>query len=493
MNENPEGTPNPLNPNPTPGVQLDLAGPAPAPEPVVAPEVAPILEPASEPAPMPAPGPIETPEPVIAPEPVVEPMPEPAPAPTPMPPKPFGQAFVNEPVIRPVAPAEPAVEPMPEPVAVQESTQPTMVAPDSVVAPEKGKKKKKTAWIITGIVAFLVAIGCAVAAILILNPFGSSDAVNTAITRLIKGETPKNVAFNGIVNATFDDIYSDDESLSLEGMRVSFNSQIATAHNTNSTTANVLLAFEDNIELAVDIKEVMVSDGDAYIMLDGISQSIEDMIIDQADCVVDAEEEGVDCVEISTAFDFSALGETGEALAQLQEIEGQWIRLSSDYLGDSLSSLLYLESMLSGFESSQNDVADLYTQNPFITSSEDTKIASKSGTIYKLGIDTEKLTSFIQSIPGFSSLAGSMISSEDLEELTASLPAIYAEVNDKGDFSRLYVDTFSMDGANTFTIDLSITYPETIEVTEPGEYVDIDDAMVQLYNLETCDINGTDC
>ncbi len=262
MNENPEGMPNPLNPNPVPGVQPDSTE-------------APVVESA----------------PVV--DPIVETM--------------TAAEVIAEPTmtVEPVATGPVVAEP---------------VATDSIVEP-KGGKKKKTGLIIA-ILAILIAIGCAVAALLILNPFAKADPVATAISKILKGETPKNIGLDGEIMIT-----SDMEESDVTELKLTFNTQRATAYGTGKTSAALGMALVDGSEFTLNFEEATVDDGDIYLKISDVE-------------VVESEEEVLDCAEVVDGTDCVEIDSDDVADPTMSAIEtiimmldGQWIRFSCVFLG----------------------------------------------------------------------------------------------------------------------------------------------------------------
>jgi len=400
MNENPEGTPNPLNPNSEP--QTDLA-------------------------------------------------PEPQPMPEPM----------------PQAPATDLI------VETTTMTEETVVGPamkETVAKPESGKKSKKTMWIIVAIVAVLVAIGCAIAAVFLLGSNGSNDKVPAAITKLLNGEGPKNVAMDGIVNIVM------DESSDLSAVKIDFNAELATVYNTGKATAEATLVFVDDTEITFDVDDVVTADGDIYLQINGLSESIADL----------------------SEVDATEMGELAMVVDLFELVEGQWIRIPTDSMTEE-SMLLdnqtqCLVEAMGNIGQYSNSLVELYNQNQFITySTENVKIEKKQDTIYRLGFDDKKLAAFINSFSnsGFANeikaCAGEDATNEDvteleIEEIFADYPIVYVEINDNNDFTRVYFDATTADGMMTATADFSLSYPATIEITEPAEYKDINDLFVELFS-----------
>ena len=451
MNENPEGTPNPLNPNPVP---------EPEPTPTT-PDLAP------EPQPMPEPMPTD---------PIIESMAEPEEKP---------MSSSEAPMMNPTE--ESANNMVQTPKQTTEDNTST-----SEAEPKEKKKSQKKMWIIIAVVAVLVAIGCAVAAIAIINPFQKEDVVSNAITRLLNGETPKNVAMSGVVN-----FVTDDEDSEITALKLDLDSQIASAYKTGSVSATLTVAFKDESELSFNVEEVTVADGDLYLQIDGLSESLNDLYFSETTC----EDDATNC-EI---LDMPTEGVNEFAiLAQLFDVvEGQWIRIPADYLDAESStdivadeSVQCLVGVLSNIGQYSNSLVEIYNQNQFIVSStEDVKIAQKENPIYRLNFDEEQLSNFADALTNttFANDIASCINngseegSAEIGEIFASYPTIYVEIDDSYNFTRFYLDATTADGMSTITTDFSFSYPNTIEIVEPAEYTDIDTLLMGLFSGFTID------
>lgn len=452
MNENPEGTPNPLNPNPEMGVAPDLAPEpnqmdelAPEPEPIVVTEVA---------------------EEVTITTPVAQ----------------------EEVVAASVAPEEITAAP----VAPEEMAAASVMTeePNGSIVEKKAdnKKSKKTAWIVVAVVAFLVAVGCAVAALLILNPFKSEDRVSLAITKLLDNQIPGNVAANGTLT-----LVSDAEDSDVAVLKVEFDAEFAMAHGTNNVAATVSVEMADGTAISADVEETMVADGDLYLRVDGLMESFKGLVYEQLDCEPD-----VDCPEIDfTEIDFSTMGEYGALVGVIQSIEGEWVRVPAEMMTEMDGSMIDLDEdtqclidAISG--TNDTELVNAYKANPFVTSTtENITIAAKKDTIYRLGVDEAKLNSFADAIKNtefskkLAECAGgdsADFSAEALGEIFSRTPAVYVEIDENNNFTRLSFSGDLADGENAILLDTSFSYPSTIEVVEPAEYTDINTLLMTIFS-----------
>ena len=72
------------------------------------------------------------------------------------------------------------------------------------------------------------------------------------------------------------------------------------------------------------------------------------------------------------------------------------------------------------------------------------------------------------------------LNEEDVAELLAEMPKVYAEVNGNYDFTRLYLETDISDGMASATIDLGFSYPQNVNASEPVEYTDFSEVIQQI-------------
>lgn len=461
MNENPGGTPNPLNPN---------VGPVPTPEPLSANPAEPVAAPVASPA--------------------VSPTPNPAPQTSPE----------TAPTLETEAPVNPIV-------AAAEQETPTEEPKGSVV--EKPKKKKTG--LIIGIIVLLIAlIGGGVAAAFMLGLFNGGDPVAAAVAKMTGSERPENVSVNGSIT-----ILPEDTTAGVSKVVIDLKTSAQTSTMINSTTAT-LTATTTAGEVEVSLGEVYAANGDLYFNVSGISEAInllsnplpteeidyellddEDMLdADALDAESDelatncAATDGIetDCLE---PVEVSPLA--GIVAGIFSAVDGEWIRISTDSLEDLSSDFAIDESAQCLIEAANdaskngNSIVEIYNKNAFISgTSENVSVAKKNDPIYKVVFDTEKMTSFFDAVDsaniyGDSSCFGTSgeISSKDIVEKIKSLPTIYVEVNSDSQFTRLYMSG-SSDGG-TIVADLSLAYPTNINVSEPEEYIEFEDVLTGIF------------
>ena len=486
MNENPEGTPNPLNPNP--GVELPPETPVAQPE-QIAPQ-----------------------EPIASPEPVPQMVP-------PQPPnnRPLtmdtvvAESVISESVSEPLEPMQP----------VQPATVEMPVAKDSIVEPAK-KPKKKGAFIFAVILS-LAAIGCAVAAILMVTVFNKKqDAVPAAIAKLMSGDIPQYVNMNGTIKV-------ESDSSFVNSLEVTFGSNIDNANQENAANATIVANFANGSDFTFTADEVHTKDGDLYMKLSGVSDALTNyannglsvtdncLYSGEYDASDDEEEVYMNCVsteQITTSESSEDLISVLSSIGLFEVIDDEWIRIpSSDFsnisdlsgMGTTAQCLIDAAGNLGEYGS---NFASMYEANPFIEySTENLKIAKKKNDLYRLSINSGKFANFINSMTnsgfmnemlactgGFATNVS--VDGDELAEIVSVLPQIYAEIDEDNNFTRVYLNGNSNEVGANITADLSFSYPTAAVVVEAlEEYLDYTDVLnivfSQFYGVDITDYETT--
>lgn len=185
------------------------------------------------------------------------------------------------------------------------------------------------------------------------------------------------------------------------------------------------------------------------------------------------------------------------SLLGIVKIDGEWLRVSVDEL-NMLSSGMTADSdiscitnLVSDINTNSNSAAELYGKYPFVTSSnKDVKIQSKQHPVYQVSINNENFANYVNSIQNtelttnlYSCLNlenNVQLSADDVANLTSVWPTIYAEVDDNNNFTRLYLASNLNDGEVSTVIDLGFSYPTNINVPEPMEYKDFSEVIQQI-------------
>lgn len=386
-------------------------------------------------------------------------------------------------------------------------TQPAEPAQKSA---KSAKGKKKTGMIVA-IVLFGVAIICGLAAVLVwlLNP-GGSDKVAAAIDKLLSGNAPAYVQAEGTLSVLNNEgTYSTE--LSTFSTWSSLSMQLKGVQDTRTTAAGmsgtVTMWLENGSDIEFDVEGVRSSDGDVYVRLDGIATAATDMVNglvgEATNCVTDADGNTNCAAPVTSATDCGddtdclaqvyAMQAVESTLAMYEALDGEWIRIPATQDEDSFtdtSSLCTVNAILSLSEY-YSDLKPLYSQNSFITASTDNlKIASKGNTLYRLNFDQPKVTAFANSLAGSSfaqsladcagTAAGQSSLSAQVKSMFSSDTTAYAEVDNNNDFTRLYLSGEMDDAAQEVKADFNLSYPASITINEPDEYVDIEELLMTI-------------
>ncbi len=417
----------------------------------------------------------------------------------------------------PVAPTAEPTAPTSEPVATAPDTapaEPTAPAADAtpttdatpVAATSEEKPKKKTG-LIVGICAF-VALVCAGVAIALLYPFGGSkqsDRVPMALAALFSEGAPKNVEAKGTVT-----LYQKENAsaLPISSIVIDFDTKVNATEAVNTADADVRVVFTDETEFSFKAHEIHTEDGDLYLKLselaDGIdkyieensSKSVTDCEIDDIDAYIDCMSESVEDEE-SLSFYFTLLNDLGV----IDVIDDEWILIPASEFStvEDLTSInaptqCLIDALGTVSEYSDNLVND-YNNNPFITySTEGLSLTKKKNTLYKLGVDDEKLAGFMNNMGNYGFVneinacmdddaINTNVNASDLAKTINALPTTYVEIDDNNMFTRVYLKADSNDGTSTATADIDLSYPTSINIEEPGEYIDLNDLLSEVLTI----------
>ena len=387
-----------------------------------------------------------------------------------------------------------AIQMHPMPVQMQRvEQQPEPELKGSVVEPVK---KKSKVGIIIAALLLLVAIGAAVAAILIINPFKTSDRVPAAISKLMSG-APEKVALTGTITAT-----PSDETSPVSSLEVVFGSGIDNKNGENYVNATVTATMADESEFTFDASEVHTADGDLYLKLTGIKDALDNYkppilnttgeVTTETNCETN-ESGATNCETVTTTIPTSTIL---ESLGVFEVIDDEWIRIPASTFSNTTDVIniepttMCLIGVAGKLNEYGSDFVAKYNANPFVTySTENLALKAKKDTLYRLSFNTDKLAAFINSMSG-SGFANALnactgqaatlndLTADNVASITKMLPAIYVEVDDKDNFTRVYLSMLT-DPA-TATADITISYPTSITITEPESYLDYSTVLNQL-------------
>ena len=446
MNENPEGTPNPLNPAPGTGEELaagtgslDFVETANVSEEANEPEVADAPKEASEPE--------KTNEPIVSEEAEAEEVeisrtPKPESTEEPIKPasfteavgaveaveetKPFEETIpvshnVADPMMRPVSHNNfdtlgtdnvPADDAPVEELTMEETmvtrpapinNAPELVAKDSIVEPAGGGSKKKIL-AIGAIVLLMIAIICgAAAAAIFLVGKNTDDRVGKAIERLLNGETSSIIAAQGTVDAV-----SNTDDSGIGDFNLDFNGTFDMRSSMNTISAKINTELAGGIKASISIDELKNEDGEAFFkvrgldsLLGGAKTTNSEDVTNLTNCINATDT--TNCLTVSGTATATDLVSVYSNLIDV--IDNQWILVSDDF-GDTMGGLGFfdnssacLANALGTLPQYSKDLAKKYEANQFITYSTDKlEISKKKNELYRLSFDDEKLTAFINSL-----------------------------------------------------------------------------------------------
>ncbi|MBQ3352968.1 hypothetical protein IJG89_01280 [Candidatus Saccharibacteria bacterium] len=385
--------------------------------------------------------------------------------------------------------------PLSQPTATPANTNPVAAQPAEPAVPTQvaevkpAKDKKKTGLIVGGIIALFVLVGCGVAAALFfLSP--KTDPVTAAMQRLLSGEVGSNLGVKGTI-----DVAINSDEMPVSSVKLALDGQASLSTKVSSANVGVTATMKESGNSATaNLSEISSSDGSFFVKLENVADAIETLTTtDVTDCALDAEE--VDCVELETAEESLSYAQGYSDILEL--FENQWFRISAEDLeGTGMDVDTDVAECATNFadslSNSRNSINELYKKYAFISSStENLPVAKKNNPIYKIEIDGDNLTSFMNefvnlpAVSGFLSCTGASAETIDAEEVKESLdelPDLYVEIDGNYNFTRLYFVLAPEDSEYAITTDLDFSYPENVIVSEPEDYQDL---MTYIQNLMT--------
>ena len=429
------------------------------------------------------------------------------------------------------APGAPMTPPTPQATPTAPGAPNVAGAPNAAAQPATDKPKKKTALIAGiagGVVALLAVIIVGVVVAINLN----ADPVKAAFNKIMTNGLPANVKLNGTIDFAPATSASDESDSASINCDVNVNGEIELATLKNAMTLGVTCDSADetnelsnvlgNLDLTIEERNV---DSTLYVKVDGIkglftggmtgTDTDEADEADEMDEAVMYEDEeylnemdmsdetmyySTDDSDLSTGLGISSglsggsssstsldgsmmmLGILGMFGSVFDEIDGQWIEVGDAQLDQGLESNCTVKFFMN-IKNKGKEFAEVYNANPFIVSSkDDVKVKSKKNTVYGLTIDREKYASFISAADsaGLLSEYRSCLSDNHQTDMINDFPkmledtykpTVYVEVNDDKDFSRVYF-TMTNDQQGTYTVDLELAYPASIQVEAPEDATD---------------------
>ena len=412
----------------------------------------------------------------------------------------------------------------PQPNTIVMGPLPSHGRPMEQAAPIISSPEKKKGLIIGLVIALLVLIAGGVAAAIALPRLNKKDSIAAAMTKIMSGEAPSNVAIDGDINIEIKDRLSE-----ISNIKISLKSGIIPSSLINNSNATVTATLRNFGDVTVKVSEIYAAGGDLFFKIDGAVDAMENsgvlyilnslnqnQYVDcngEGNCQVE-ENVTANCTEDEESCQVTKTIETEETLGKdgqiqldkntleffapmmdiIEVIDGEWLRISVDELS-SISSDIEIDSsasciadLVSGINTNSNSAAKLYEEYPFVVSAGEEKgIASKQSTVYKIGVNSTNLANYINSIQN-SALSEKIYSclnlennvkmdESDIASIANDLPELYAEVDGENNFARLYMVSDLENGEGTITMDLNFAYPDTINVPEPLEYQDYSEVI----------------
>ena len=447
------------------------------------------------------------------------------PAPTPVPQsRPMSSATANP------AMSQPVTEEAINAVAV-ESLAPTSRPMEKAAPVVEQPKKKKTGLIIGIIAAVIVLLGGGIAAAIVIMNMNKLDPVTAAMKKIMDGEAPANVAIDGDINIAVNDSFSP-----ISNVKINLDSNMIASSMVNDSKAEITATIRNVGDLKVEFDEVYAGDGDLYFKIDGATKALEEsgllyllnlsgQLQGEVDCGEDGycqteelqeitcPEDETQCAELEiddtemnilgdgaqNMLDVDAITYFASLLNMIEVVDGNWLRVSIDELnvltdGElNNSEISCVTGLVSSINTNSNSAAELYGKYPFITATnKNVDLVSKNYPVYKVSIDSENFANYVNSIQN-SDLSGKLysclgwednvrVSEEDAAEVIEKMPAVYAEVDNDNNFSRLYLN-YDLNAENVgITIDLGFSYPNTVNVSEITDYQDFSKVLQEIFS-----------
>lgn len=354
-------------------------------------------------------------------------------------------------------------------------------APKPVVTEVKSTHTllKKRGLIIGGIIAIFLAIGCGVvAALLIINK--PEDPVSMAFQNLLENGYNDNMDISGTVAITI-----NDNSSPFSRIKINLNSQKLGGSFANSTDINLNLKSQNSPEdTTVSISEIYTSKGDLYFRTENM-ENLTTSLINNPEPITDCQSEE-DCATV-----VPPTNNANHSDETLNTFENKWFKISSDTISQATNgseNSSCLTPLINNLGNNLKNIALVYQQNPFISSStEGIPISNKNYPVRRIVLNKTKLESFITSINSskeVTNLASCLghsnddLNSDSLISSMSNLPNLYVEVDENHKISRLYFEYED----NDFSIltDLNIAYPNSVTISEPKNFEEYESFIQQL-------------
>ena len=428
------------------------------------------------------------------------------------PPQPAEPAVPTAPTsVESAAPASTtSAEPVTPTTAPVQSLDPTGRPMEKTVEAPVEPKKSKTGLIAAIVAGCVLLIGGIVAAIVIMMGANRGDAVAAAMQKIMSGDAPQKVAIDGDINI----LLNNDDS-PIKRVNINLDSDIMVGSMINTSSAVLSFTDKNDKDYSMTFEEIYGANGDLFFKITDAKKAIEESGImnlmngttPTTNCIED--ESGAtncettvvetdctdeqDCVKTESA---SSSLVSNAIVSIIESIDGVYLRVSSEEMNllknESSSDISCVTDLVSELNKNTNSTVQLYNKYPFIASTnEKVTVASKQNPIYQIWLDNKNFASFVNEMQN-TEIASSLnsclgwgnnatITEEDVAEITSKMPKVYAEVNSENNFTRLYMESDINDGVATATIDLGFSYPTNINVSEPVEYKDFSEYIQTVF------------
>ncbi len=419
--------------------------------------------------------------------------------------------------------------------------------------------KKKTGVIIGAVATFALLLIGVVAGVFFLK-FNQKDPVAAAIEKLLSGGAPSNIQVAGTITGsdTSGTSLIGDGNCSI-GLNATVNvSSLMNQADLNISCDNVPGTTLEVSEISTT-KDTFIKLAGLSDFLEGmlysdeyVPETIDDVDIyedDEIDEDDNAEEEDNTVPVTSGEEDF--MDSFSDFVLQLfamifGQVDSEWIKLDNSSM-DLIDVDAFLPTnsscsgeLVSSLRGNFNLVSEFYQKAPFITSTtEGVTLAQKNSQVYKVVIDSKKYRAFIESldrqgvfedysacvaehtmvdncIDDVTGLPTNCITVYDGDEedekitndngtvsaspldsiynLPSTLPTLYVEVDNNYNFTRIYLT--SRTDELSYTADFALTYPETVNITDPEDYLTMDElfdeSLIQAFLMGGFDDEGND-
>lgn len=399
----------------------------------------------------------------------------------------------------PVGPVQPAQPLAPEP-GPTEPAQPVAEPVNKATPVEEPKKKTG---LIIGIIALVVLV-CAGVAVALLNPFGGgfgggqNDRVPKALANLFSEGAPTNVEMDGVITLSNS---APTDGFPLTKITLDFDGKVNTEKSVSSATATITAFFEDNTKFSFDADEVLAEGGDLYVKISGLSDAIDDYLESvESNTVVDcADYEETDCVIEGEENPIASFLAMFEQFGVVDIIDDEWILISTkgkddeNELNELMAPTQCLVDALGTVKEYSDSVANDYNNSPFITySTENLAITKKKNELYKLGIDADKMATFVNKMGNYgfvnelyacmgTTATNTEVDADNLADAIKALPVTYVEIDENNHFTRVYLDMESLNDTYSGTADINLSYPSSFTIETPSEYIELEEVINKLF------------